>query len=216
MKLIYRSPTRLILALAILFSLPALACSIFKPTSPTPEANARETKLASDVEASLTANAQTQAAQVTLTPPPSPTLPLPPSPTEIPGPVLTPVPTRTPVAVESPLPSGPWVGEITFASDVTQDSQPINPGTVFKRGITQIYAIFPYSGFEQGMKITVYWAVNGQEFVSAVRTWEWDPSGTYTPSTSYTNNRQLDSGIWTFTIFANNKKLGSGSFKITN
>jgi hypothetical protein len=64
------------------------------------------------------------------------------------------------------------------------------------------------------MKITIYWTVNGKEFVSAIRTWQWDSSGNYTPSTFYTNHRQLDTGTWTFTIFAGNKKLGSGSFKI--
>jgi hypothetical protein len=205
----------MVLALAITLTLPALACSIFTPGTNSQDTTARETKMAADVQASLTANAETQAAQatptpeVTITPPPSPTLPLQPESTEIPG------PTRTPVATQTPPPAGPWVGEIVFASDISPDNQPVNPGTVFKRGITQIYAIFPYSGFDQGMKITLYWSVNGQEFVSAIRTWQWDPSGTYTPSTSYTNNRQLDSGTWTFTIFANNKKLGSASFKIT-
>ncbi len=215
MKTKLLSPTMLLLALAISSCIPALACSIFTPTVTSQDLNARETKLAANVEASLTANAQTQAAQatptpeVTITPPPSPTMPIPSSPTKLPGPTRTPVPTRT------PAPAGAWVGEITFASDISQDNQPVNPGTVFKRGVTQIYAIFPYSGFDQGMKITLYWTVNGQEFVSAMRSWQWDSSGTYTPSTSYSNNRQLDTGTWTFTIFANFKKLGSGTFKIT-
>jgi len=213
--------TNLIMALAIMMCLPALACSIFTPSTNSQDKSDRETKMAADVQASLTANAETQAAQATptpeatFTPPPSPTMPLQPEPTDNPGPTRTPVPTRTVGAARSPVPSGPWVGDITFASDISQDNQPVNPGTVFKRGVTTMYAIFPYSGFDQGMKITLYWAVNGKEFVSAVRTWQWDSSGTYTPSTSYTNNRQLDTGTWTFTIFANNKKLGSGTFKIT-
>jgi hypothetical protein len=205
----------LLIALAITLCLPALACSIFTPDTNSQDQNSRETKMAADVQASLTANAETQAAQATPTPeatvtsPPSPTQPIPPSPT------TKPRATRTPLPTDTSVPSGPWVGQIVFASEISQDSQPVNPGTVFKRGITTIYAIFPYSGFDQGMKITLYWTVNGQEFVSAIRTWQWDPSGTYTPSTSYSNNRQLDSGTWTFTIFANNKKLGSASFKIT-
>lgn len=203
-----------ILALAILFSLPAFACSIFTPNLPGQSNDNQETKMAADVKASLTANAENQAAQVTITPPPSPTLPLPSEPTNTPGPTRTPIPTRTPVPTRSPVPSGPWVGKITFASDISQDNQPINPGAVFKKGITQIYAIFPYSGFEKGMKITLYWTVNGKEFVSVIRTWKWDSSGTYTPSTSYSNNRQLDSGNWMFTIFVENKKLASGTFKI--
>jgi hypothetical protein len=205
----------LIIALAIALCLPALACSIFTPGPNSQDQNSRETKMAADVEASLTANAEILAAQATptpedtITPPPSPTLPVPPSPTK------KPVATRTPAPASPSVPSGPWVGPIVFASEISQDNQPVNPGTVFKRGTTTIYAIFPYFGFDQGLKITLYWTVNGQEFVSAVRTWQWDPSGTYTPSTSYSNNRQLDSGTWTFTIFANNKKLGSASFKIT-
>jgi hypothetical protein len=216
----YYSPTKAILTLAIIFSLPVLACSLFTTNPPTSNNGNQETKMAADVQASLTANAETLAAQVTptpeatLTPPPSPTQPMLPLSTDLPTPTNTRAPTRTPAAIKSPVPTGPWVGDITFASDISQNNQPINPGTVFKRGVTHIYAIFPYSGFEQGLKVTLYWTLNGKEFVSAVRTWQWDASGTYSPSTAYANNRQLDSGTWTFTIFANNKKLGSGTFKI--
>ena len=125
MKSIFSSPILVLLALAILFSLPALACTVFTPSTKGQDNGDRETKMAADVQASLTANAETQAAQVTptpevtITPPPSPTLPIPPSPTQVPGPTRTPVPTRTSVS------AGPWVGEIIFASDISQDNQPI-------------------------------------------------------------------------------------------
>ena len=181
MKSRFSSPILVLLALAILFSLPALACTVFSPSTKSQDNGDRETKMAADVQASLTANAETQAAQVTptpevtITPPPSPTLPVQPKATEIPGPTRTSAPTRTSV------PAGPWAGEITFARDVTQDDQPIDPGTVFKKGIARIYGVFPFSGFEKGSKITLYWTVNGKEFVSYVFTWDYDHRGSFRP-----------------------------------
>jgi hypothetical protein len=173
----------------------------------------KETDMAVAVNATINAVVVTQAAQPTPTPPPSPTLPL--TPTLQPPPALadTLEPTRPPL--KTPTRIGPWAGKITFASDIDSDNQPVNPGAVFKKGVTHIYATFPYSGIEQGAKVTFYWTVNGKEFVSAIHTWEWDLSGTHTTSTSYTNNRQLDAGNWTLTIFVNNKLLTSGNFKIT-
>jgi hypothetical protein len=209
------SSTIAILALAIIFSLPALACSILTSNSPKLNKNDQETKMAANVEASLTANAETQAAQatptpsVTITPPPSPTLPLPP--------VLTDTlePTSLPTKAATATPSGSWIGVITFAKGITADNQPIEPGTVFKRGVTEIYAVFPYSGIEQGKKITYYWTVNGKEFVSVIRTWTWDSSGVHPTSVGYSNNSSLDSGNWKLAIFYENKLLATGTFKIT-
>lgn len=203
-----------VLALAIIFSLPALACSLLPSNLSSKDSSSKETDMAVAVKATLTSNAEIQAAQVTLTPPPSPTLS--PPPTLEPLPTLTdiPEPTSPPVPTPTPSHTGPWMGDITFARDITSDNQPVDPGTVFKRGVTTIYAIFPFSGLEDGKKVTYYWAVNGKEFVSALRTWSRGSSGTAVASTAYANNRQLDSGNWQLSIFYNNKLLASGSFKI--
>jgi hypothetical protein len=206
--------TLTVLALVILFSLPALACSLSLSNTSNTNSGNKETSLASAVNATINANIATQAAQATPTPPPAPTLPPPPVSTNTPEPTLPPVPTNALIPTHAPVPSGPWVGAITFASDISQDNQPINPGTVFKKGITHVYAFFPYSGIEQGKKITYYWTVNGKEFVSVIKTWVWDSSGTHPTSVSYSNNRQLDSGNWKLAIFYNNKLLASGTFKI--
>jgi hypothetical protein len=209
MKSTFSRCTLTALALVVVFSFPALACSFLQPALPEKDSGSKETDMVAAVNATLTANAEAEAAMATPIPPSSPTLPPLPTPTDIPVPVVP--PTHTP----SPTPSGPWAGEIIFASEVDQNYQPINPGTVFKKGITRIYGVFPFSGFEKGMKITLYWTVNNKEFVSYVRTWDWDPSGSFPASTFYTNNRQLDSGNWMLTIFFDNKKLTSGTFKIT-
>ena len=203
-----------LLALVGLFCIPVLACSITLPGIPGQDNGARQTDLASNINASVTAYIATEVSGATITPPPSPTMPLPTLPPP-PAATDTPAPSEPPIQEVTPTVSGPWVGKIVFAKNVTQDNEPIDPGTVFKRGITTIYAVFPYSGIEQGMKVTLYWTLNGQEFVSVVRTWQWDSSGTYAPSTAYSNNRQLDAGNWQFNIFVDNKLLGTGSFKIT-
>jgi hypothetical protein len=201
--------TLALLALVVMFGTPILACSITLPIISGQDDGSKETELAAHINASVTAYIETEASMATITPPPSPTLPLLPVPTD------TPMPSSVPTEASTPTFSGPWVGKIVFATNVTQNNEPIDPGTVFKKGITTIYAVFPYSGFEEGKKVTLYWTVNGKEFVSVVRTWQWDPSGTYAPSTAYSNNRQLDAGNWQLNIFVDNKLLGSGSFKIT-
>ena len=204
------------LALVVAFCLPPLACSLASSVLPDLVSGDQETQLAADVNATLTANAETElsnveteAVEATSTPPPSPTMPLPSTPTDTPEPTIQPTPTPT------STPAGPWVGEITFASDISQDDQPINPGTVFKRGVTLVYAFFPFSGIEKGKKITYYWTVNGKEFVSVIRTWEWDSSGTHPTSVGYSDNSQLDTGNWMLTIFVGNQKMASGTFRIT-
>jgi len=106
------------------------------------------------------------------------------------------------------------MGEITFARDVTEDNQPIESAAVFKKGIKRVYAIFPYSGIQEGTKYTQYWTVNGKEFFSAISTWEWVSSGIRTASTSNTNNSDLDVGTWKLAIFIGNKLMTSGTFKI--
>jgi len=197
------------LVLVVMFGTPILACEVALPFVSVKDDGSKETELAANINASVTAYIETEASFATITPPPSPTMPLPPTPTD------TPMPSSIPTEESTPTVSGPWVGKIVFATSVTQNNEPIDPGTVFKKGITTIFAVFPYSGFEEGKKVTLYWTVNGREFVSVVRTWQWDSSGTYAPSTAYSNNRQLDAGNWQFNIFVDNKLLGTGSFKIT-
>ncbi len=225
-------PTTILLALAILLSLPAMACSVslFNNTS---SGNAKETDLAIAVKSTIEAVSNTQVAQDTSAPPDLPTQPVPsvpptqPAPSAIPTrppaqPTVTPLPNPSKTPVDTPVPlkavmstsSEPWIGEIVFASQVENDTQPVDPGTVFKKGIHRIYAIFPFSGFQVGDRYTLYWTVNGKEFVSAVHTWEWESSGIYPASTFYTNNRELDTGTWQFSFFYGNQLLGKGSFKI--
>jgi hypothetical protein len=200
--------TLAMLALVVVFSFPALACSFLQPALPKLDSSSNETDMVAAVNATLTAAAETEAALATPTPPPSPTLPAQPTSTD------TPEPTIPPTETQIPTPTGTWIGAITFAPGIDSENRPIDPGTVFKRGVTHMYAFFPYSGIEEGKKITYYWTVNGKEFVSAVDTWQWDSSGTFVTSTAYSNNRQLDSGNWILTIFIDNKKLASGTFKI--
>ena len=198
-----------LLALALLLSLPALACSV--SLSPGEDKNARETRIAEDIIATLTADAQTRVAEVTPTSPPSPTVAQPVLPTAVP---FTPTLTRTAPPPRTATPAGTWIGEITFARDVTEDNKPVESAAVFKKGIKRVYAIFPYSGIKKGTKYTLYWTINGKEFVSAIHTWNWSSSGTHSTSTFYTSNSDLDVGNWKLAIFIGNELMTSGTFKI--
>jgi len=74
---------------------------------------------------------------------------------------------------------GPSMGRITFATDVTDDDKPINPGVAFPEGTTKIYAIFDYDGIKSGALFKYIWYRDGLEDVTGDEAWVAEPSGTY-------------------------------------
>jgi hypothetical protein len=170
---------------------PTVATIIENPptetAAPTAEAPVSETPLPS-------APAETD------TPPPPPDTPLPPTDTPIP-PTDTPVPpsptptdnpTETPTespsatptpaapnpeatiaAPRTPAPSEVRVGPIQFATEITEDLEPVNPGKIFPNGIDAIYAVFPYWGMNRELDFKVVWYHNGTEISREEGKWQW-------------------------------------------
>ena len=108
---------RLLLIFMLVFTLPALACSLFQ----TQDLDATATFVAGEIFATMTAKAPT----VT----PTPTI------------TITPTPTDTPTPTETLLPT---FGHITFARGASEDHQPIDPSTKFSTGIPTVYACWDF------------------------------------------------------------------------
>ncbi len=78
----------------------------------------------------------------------------------------------------NPQGDGPTVTNVQFAEIVNRRGEPINPATVFESGITDIYAVFDYSNFEDGGDLTYVWYAEGQEIARDSFAWDGGESGT--------------------------------------
>jgi S1-C subfamily serine protease len=76
-----------------------------------------------------------------------------------------------------PLNNGASVSNVQFAEAVTRRGQPVNPALEFPAGITDLYAVFDYEGFEDGLDLTYVWYTNGSEIASESFAWDGGESG---------------------------------------
>ena len=142
---------------------------------------------------------------------------------------LTPTPTRTTTstptrtstsdttqtkcrALTTRSTSNGTINAITFASSVTGDYQPINPGTSFAYGIRQVYATYSYLGMRDGAAITWEWCLNGDLYYTRNTTWSGAGNG------NGWNNVYLDealpSGAYEHRIYIAGQLAQYGSFTI--
>ena len=190
---------RLLLMFVLIFALPALACSLYQ----TQDLDATATFIAGEIFATWTAEVPTATYTATMTP--TETVTPTPSITNTPLPTVTPEPT---------VPSEPTFGEITFAKDVSEDEQPINPMTEFPKGITRIFGVFEFQGMSDGWQWSSIFFRNGEEYASA--SWEWDhgTNGITFADLYYPDGKSLESGNYELKLFVGDKLMQSGKFRI--
>ncbi len=92
-----------------------------------------------------------------------------------------------------PNPSGPGpsVNNVQYAEVIDRSGAPVNPDVQFASGITDIYAVFDYTNFEDGKTLTYIWYTDGQESVRDSFPWDGGESGTSWVST-YNDNGMAD------------------------
>ncbi|MFZ5915959.1 MAG: hypothetical protein ACOYZ7_03410, partial [Chloroflexota bacterium] len=94
------------------------------------------------------------------------------TPTATATPTHTPQPTATATPSATPTDIVPTFTLIAFAPDVTDDDQPIDPRDTFPAGTTKVYAVFDFSGMQDGAVYDVYWYRDGEEELQ--KSWEWE------------------------------------------
>ncbi len=107
---------------------------------------------------------------------------------------------------------GPRMGSITFATGVTDDDEPIGPGTSFPDGTSRVYGIFDYEDILPGMTFEFVWYLDGEEDVADSETWESAKDGTYW--VYIYNDDGLIAGDYDLYLYVDGELLQTGSLVV--
>jgi len=107
----------------------------------------------------------------------------------------------------------PEIGEITFALGATADYEPIEPNLFFTTGITEVHAIFDYSGMSPDYTWERVWTLNDNEVARIAEAWAGPEAGVFD---DYINNsgRPLPAGDWLLEIYVEGELRSVGVFII--
>ena len=159
----------------------------------------------------------------TTTPVPPTETPLPLVPTVTPTPtadntVVSPLPTPTvnsdavAAAVTSdrtPAPTSVRVGPIEFSLEINDDLEAINPDDLFPEDADRVFAVFPFSGMEEGLPFKVLWFKDGMEFAREEGGWEWGNK-----ARSFTYVRPQGEGLYKLELWVNDTVVATKLFEI--
>ena len=112
----------------------------------------------------------------------------------------------------NPQGTGAQVRNVQYSEVINRRGEPINPATRFASGITDIYAVFDYSGFEDGGDFTYVWYSEGREILRDAFAWDGGESGTNWVST-YDDNG-LPAGFTELEIIYNGQSLYRGGVTV--
>ncbi len=128
-------------------------------------------------------------------------------------PTNQPTPTNTSVLPTEVIP--PQFGPITFALDATDDDYtPIDPGHTFEEGITEIHAVFEYSGMADSLTWERVWFQDGEELLRSREAWAGYNEGRFDYFID-AGGRPLPPGDWRLALYVESNLLVSGTFTIT-
>ena len=115
---------------------------------------------------------------------------------------------------ETPTPtSEPQFGSITFALGATEDYKPVSPAITFQEGITEVHAIFEYSGMSKEYEWERAWYLDGTEVLRNAQAWTGDEVGVFDYFID-AGNDPLFSGEWVLELYVEGNLLQTGSFTI--
>ncbi|MCB0154489.1 MAG: hypothetical protein KDF65_06790 [Anaerolineae bacterium] len=165
----------------------------------------------------------------TTVPTATPTL-LPPTPTDTPAPTATntPLPTATATATNTPsptpflsalmssnstprtpAPSGAKMGPIELSAEITDEIEAVNPASTFPDETEVIYAVFPYSGMQDGVDFRVIWYQNGIELWRDETQWQWGDQARF-----FSFFRDPNQGLYKVELQVNDSVLASKLFEV--
>lgn len=112
----------------------------------------------------------------------------------------------------NPAGTGAQVTNVRFSEVINRRGEAVNPATEFDSGITDIYAVFDYTGFEDGGDFSYVWYSEGQEILRDAFAWDGGESGTNWVST-YDDNG-LPDGYTELEILYNGESIYRGGVMI--
>jgi tetratricopeptide (TPR) repeat protein len=106
----------------------------------------------------------------------------------------------------------PVIGDIRFATEITEDSQPVDPGDSFPPGVTTIYAVFDHANFAPDMGFSFIWYIDGEEVLRDGSIWDANPTGTSWVNVDHPDG--LPAGEYDLQLLIDGEVLQTGSFAI--
>jgi len=114
-------------------------------------------------------------------------------------------------SVEFPSPE-PMIGEISFATEMTEDKNPVNPGDSFSPGPTRIYGIFEHANLTPNATFEQVWYLDGEQVINNAMAWEGEPTGKSWVNIDHPDG--LPAGKYDVQLLIEGELLQTGSFVI--
>lgn len=114
-----------------------------------------------------------------------------------------------PAPAAAPLPAGLSVGPISFAINVSDRREPIDPAQRFDSVPARIYAVFPYQGMKNDLPFSVIWYYQNAELIRDEYVWEWGST-----DRSFSFISPVGPGAYRVEIRVNNTPVAENSFEI--
>ncbi len=122
--------------------------------------------------------------------------------------------TGTPGETDTPPASGkPEISSLIFAEEVTEEYEPVNATVSFEEGITEIHALFDYTGIQNDYTWERVWYLDGEEILRNSAAWTDEEAGRFDYFLD-AGGDPLPAGEWVLEIYVEDKLLASGSFSI--
>jgi len=110
-------------------------------------------------------------------------------------------------------PVEPTIGPLTFATQVTEDAEPVDPGAVFPAGATIVYGVFEYADLYPAMTFGQVWYLDGAQILSDTLTWG-DNLADGKTWVYYKKDTGIAPGSYEVQLFVDGELLQTGSFAI--
>ena len=116
-------------------------------------------------------------------------------------------------SLNNPVKPEPEMGEITFALGVTEDFEPVDADIFFTHGITEVHAIFEYSGISPDTTWERVWYLNDKEVARLTEKWAGPEAGIFDYFID-NSGRPLPAGDWLLELYVEGELKGLGVFII--
>jgi len=117
---------------------------------------------------------------------------------------------------EGPATGEPSFGPVTWYESIDEDGEAQNPVTEFRRGTTQLIAVYEYENMEDGMNWGHTWLLDGEVWADWSEDYEWQAgqSGEKITYIYYRDGSPLESGEWEVQLFVEGEMLQSATTHI--
>jgi S1-C subfamily serine protease len=128
-----------------------------------------------------------------------------------PGQPVAPAKRRTTTATTGDAGDAVW-SELTFATGVDSNYNPIGATDAFASGVAEVYAVYQYEGMEDSQAWSRTWYLDGEAVLSQDDTWDGGESGN--GWLNIYNNGGLPDGAYGLVVWVGGEKVQEGEFTI--